>query len=224
LIILATALLGCSTRAPYVPDPSAVDSENFKFTWENSSQPTAKEVAYYPNVANILDGTNPILSLYREDVTHKKVEEFFVQLTGSPEIALPILYHADRNDLSLSLVFSLAWVESKFTPSAENWNHKSVDRGLFQLNSNSFYHLTREDFFDPEINASHGTEYLKFCLKYAPNERLALAAYNAGLSRVKSGDIPKSTQEYVRKVIAYKRALESRFRRYILKSFPPSPS
>ncbi len=217
--MLITALFGHSRAAEPIDPTSPAPSERYQFNWEEASYIQA-EPESYPNVANILDGSKPILSLYREDLTHDYVEEFFVNLTGSEDIALPILYHANRNDLSLSLVFALTWVESRFEPTAVNRNSSSIDRGLFQLNSRSFPHLSEEDFFDPEVNASHGTDYLRYSLRHGSDEETALAVYNAGLSRVRSRRIPSSTLVYIDRIMRYRASLEYHFDRHIRAGFP----
>jgi soluble lytic murein transglycosylase-like protein len=139
---------------------------------------------------------------------------------GSKEIALPILYYAEQRELSLSLVFSLVWVESRFKPTAVNRNSTSIDRGLFQLNNRSFPHLSENDFFDTHVNARHGTSYLRFSLNQFSDWQKALAVYNAGLSRVRANEIPSSTKVYVTRVSAYREYVEKRFRRYITERFP----
>jgi soluble lytic murein transglycosylase-like protein len=217
--VLLTALFAYSRAVEPVDPTAGRPQQNYEFTWEQASY-VQDEPESYPNVANILDGSKPILALYREDLTHDHVERFFVELTGSEDIALPILYHADRNDLSLSLVFALTWVESRYEPSAINRNSSSIDRGLFQLNSRSFPHLSEEDFFHPEVNASHGTDYIRYSLRHGSDERTALAVYNAGLSRVRRGQIPSSTRTYVERIMRYKASLEYHFDQHIRSSFP----
>ncbi|MFP4374042.1 MAG: transglycosylase SLT domain-containing protein [Spirochaetaceae bacterium] len=225
-LALITILLGCSTGEPYVPSlqPRAGVGEDydFDFSWTEREDGFESESGIYPNVANVLEGEKPILTLYREDVTHRAVEDFFRQVAGPDEISLPMLYHADRNDLSLSLVFALAWVESRYHPYAQNANADSIDRGLFQLNDKSFVRLSTDDFFHPEISARHGTDYLRFALDYGGDERTAVAIYNAGLTRVLQNRTPESTLKHVERVMAYKASLERQFERYILQRFPVS--
>ena len=226
LLALVTILLGCSTGDPYMPSQqprAGVGADyDFDFSWTEREDDLEPESGTYPNVANVLEGENPILTLYREDVTHRAVEDFFRQVTGTDEISLPILYHADRNDLSVSLVFALAWVESRYYPYARNANSNSIDRGLFQLNDKSFVRLSTDDFFHPEISARHGTDYLRFALDYGGDERTAVAIYNAGLTRVLQNRTPQSTLNHVERVMAYKASLERQFERYILQRFPTS--
>ncbi len=217
--MLLTALFGYSRAVEPIDLTPNESPKRYEFSWDDASY-VHEEPRSYPNVANILDGPKPMLTLYRENLTHEHVEEFFIDLTGSPEIAMPILYHADRNDLSLALVFSLSWVESRFEPNAVNRNDTSIDRGLFQLNSRSFPHLSEPDFFNPEVNAGHGTDYLRYALRHGRDEETALAVYNAGLSRVRRRQIPASTLLYIDRIMRYKASLEQHFSRHIRASFP----
>jgi soluble lytic murein transglycosylase-like protein len=218
--VIVTAMLGCSTHDPYAPQGPRGAGDSYEFAWSNSAAEERPAGEVYPNIANILETEKPMLALYREDVTHRAVTEFFCELAGSKRIALPILYYADRHDLPLSLVFSVVWVESRFNPVALNRNHQSIDRGLFQLNSRSFPQLGLDDFFDPGVNARHGTGYLRFSLNQGRSWQQALAIYNAGLTRVRTDGVPESTQHYIRKVTRYRRQLEERFGAYIRDRFP----
>ena len=217
MLLSVVAVLGCSTTDPV--DGVDVMDRHFSFAWTNPARRPISPDAY-ANVQNLLDGENPMLALFREDLTHDAVIDYFVGLTGSPDTALPILYHADRADISLSLVFSLAWVESRYRPTAVNQNSTSVDRGLFQLNSRTFAELSEEDFFHPDINTQHGIEYLSWCITYTPDERSALVAYNAGLSRAVRGIVPQTTRVYIGRILEYRQEIERDFTRYILSVFP----
>lgn len=141
------------------------------------------------------------LYLYRNPVTRERVVHYFTGLTGSKEITSIILRYSDINNLPPSLTFALASVESSFSPSAENRNSSSVDRGLFQLNNRSFPRLTEKDFFNPEINARHGLGYLRKCLEKGGNLIVGLAIYNAGVGKVSGQGTPKMTLNYINKII-----------------------
>jgi len=226
MILAGVALLGCSTGDPYVPQEDPV-----LLRANRRIEPYAELLVVpegesgqrvYPNIENFLEGPNPALALYREEMTRERVVEFFVERAGSPETALPILYYADKLDIPLSLAFGLAWGESRFLPTAVNYNSSSVDRGLFQLNSLTFRTLTEEDFFNPEVNTFHGLRYLEFCLTHGASEAQALAIYNAGLTRVVRGRTPVSTLRYTDQILAYREALLADFTSFILSHFPPA--
>jgi len=226
LLIAGVVLLGCSTGDPYVPETDPVliranrrasaESELVVVETDDDGQQQV-----FPNIENFLEGPRSALALYREELTRDRVVDFFVERAGSESIALPILYYADRLDISLTLAFSLVWGESRFQPVAVNYNSTSIDRGLFQLNSLTFRHLTEDDFFTPEVNAFHGLKYLEFCIRQGENEAQALAIYNAGLTRVVRGQTPASTLRYVDRILAYRARLLADFERYILSQFPP---
>ena len=156
--------------------------------------------------------TDPGLELYRQSVSRGSVEKFYSCITRDKDVALAILSEADKNEIPLPLAFALAYTESRYNPKATNSNvNTTIDRGLFQLNSNSFPALTETDFFDPYISAKYGMAHLKFCLNSAGNEVSALAMYHAGTGRVRSNKTPQSTLNYVGKIITYQKMLESLF-------------
>jgi len=226
LLIAGVFLLGCSTGDPYVPeeDPVLLRANRLAEAHREVIVVHADEGGrqVFPNIENFLEGPNPALALYRVEVTRQAVVDYFVARTGSEITALPILYYADRLDISLTLAFSLVWGESRYTTAAVNRNRSSVDRGLFQLNSLTFQHLTESDFFNPEVNTFHGLKFLEFCLAYGEDDAQALAIYNAGLTRVVRGETPASTLRYVDGILAYQERLRADFRSFILSHFPPT--
>jgi hypothetical protein len=170
---------------------------------EQESAPRTEEV--------VPTGTDLGLVYYRDEKTRKRVFDFYTGLTGSEEISRVILHHADVNDVSVNLAFSVAWIESRYKPTAVNRNSTSIDRGLFQLNNRSFPDLAEHQFWDPEINAQHGLAYLRWCLREGGNEVVALAMYNAGRTRVHTGGTPKMTLHYISHVLEYRNRLDTRF-------------
>ncbi len=220
LVFLVIVALGCSTTTPVVYHDVFLD-DPYAFKWDEDDRGRVwLDTDSFANVKNMLESDRPALNLYRENVTYHKVVEFFARVAGSKEIALPILYHADRNDLPLTLVFSLVWVESRFSPRAVNQNPASIDRGLFQLNSLSFRHLSVEDFFDPEISAYHGTNYLRGTFDQSTDEEMAVAIYNAGRRRVIAGQTPASTLVYVDRIMRYRNDLDRDFEKFIRAHYP----
>ncbi len=124
---------------------------------------------------------------------------------SSPD-ALPFetLIHeaALLHEVEPALVKAIIMVESGFDPKAVS---RSGAQGLMQLMPPTAEALGVADSFDPEQNIRAGVQYLKRLLvTFNHDLKLALAAYNAGLNRVKKhGGIPpyKATQMYVRNVL-----------------------
>lgn len=147
------------------------------------------------------------LRLYRDPFTRPKVSDYFYHLTGSPDLADTILEVCDDQGLAPTLAFALAWTESRFNPRAIGYNRGSIDRGLFQLNSRAFPHIGYSRSLDPWTNAKVGLGHFKMLLEQTRDLRKALSAYNAGLNRVLSDDIPAMTVAYADRTLASARFL-----------------
>jgi soluble lytic murein transglycosylase len=98
--------------------------------------------------------------------------------------------HARQYELDPALVAAVIYRESKFEADAES-SEGAI--GLMQLLPDTalgiatFTEGTRfrvEDLYDPEINVRYGSFYLRRLLRKYDDERLALAAYNAGQANV----------------------------------------
>ncbi|MCA1949868.1 MAG: transglycosylase SLT domain-containing protein [Treponema sp.] len=152
-----------------------------------------------------------VLALYRDPLSRDSVIGFFEAITQSRQIAEVILKYADEFEVSPSLVFALAWEESRYNPRAVNKNKASIDRGLFQLNSKSFTSLKEEDFFNPDINSRYGVAHLRWCLDLAGSEVAGLAMYNAGTTRVRSDSTPKSTLDYISRIQNFQAGIDQLF-------------
>jgi soluble lytic murein transglycosylase-like protein len=157
--------------------------------------------------------SDPILALYRDPKAREEIVAFFGAVVHSEELAEIILRRAEEYDVSPSLAVALGWEESRFVPTAINKNKNSVDRGLFQLNSRSFPKLSEREFFDPDLNARYGIAHLRWCLDLGGTEVSGLAMYNAGTTRVREDSTPKSTLDYVSRILAFKAGLDSLFGR-----------
>jgi hypothetical protein len=103
-----------------------------------------------------------------------------------------------------ALVKAIIMAESGYNPQALS---KDGAGGLMQLMPGTADSLGVQDIFDPEDNVSGGVKYLKQLLNEFDGEiKLALAAYNAGSSKVKTyKGVPPigATQAYINKVIKY---------------------
>lgn len=124
-----------------------------------------------------------------------------------------VVGHARNYDLDPALVAAVIYRESKFDPDAES---SSGAIGLMQLlpdtargialntGGNAF---VVDDLYDPEINVRYGSFYLRRLLRKYDDERLALAAYNAGQTNVDEwietgeGIAFPETREYVDDVL-----------------------
>ena len=90
--------------------------------------------------------------------------------------------YASRYRVRVSLVRALIEAESAFNPRALS---SKGAMGLMQLMPATAEYLGVADAFDPSENLRGGVAYLRHLLdRYHGDERLALAAYNAGPSAV----------------------------------------
>lgn len=111
--------------------------------------------------------------------------------------------NAVDHNLDPALLRAVVHVESAFNPRARS---RKGAMGLMQLMPDTAKRFGVANAYHPEQNVSGGSRYLKFLLeRYRGNERLAVAAYNAGEGAVDSyGTIPpyEETQTYVTRVLA----------------------
>ena len=225
-IVLASAAVLVYLLLPNASEPvQPVTAE--PLTIIDLSEETEEELSaafqdYFSEVSlnRLTDDYDSGLALYRQPLSRTAVEWFYFQITGSREITQAILTEAEKNDIPLSLAFSLAHTESNYNTNATNRNaNTTIDRGLFQLNSNSFPALSETDFFDPFVSSKYGMSHLKFCLNTAGNEVSALAMYNAGTGRVRSNKTPQSTLNYVGKIMSYQKMLDQLFEEQVASYF-----
>ncbi len=121
--------------------------------------------------------------------------------------------HARNYDLDAALIAAVIYRESKFDPEARS---RSGALGLMQLLPDTAKGIAVhtggdafvvDDLYNPEINVRYGAFYLRRLLRKYEDERLALAAYNAGQNRVDEwlrddGEIAYAeTREYVDEVL-----------------------
>jgi soluble lytic murein transglycosylase-like protein len=115
-----------------------------------------------------------------------------------------ILKTSKRYQVDPALIKAIIMAESSYNPKAVSG--KGAE-GLMQLMPMTARELGVEDSFDPERNIDGGVRYYRKLLRYFEGDvALALAAYNAGLSKVKKyKGIPpyRQTRTYVKKVFEY---------------------
>ena len=109
-----------------------------------------------------------------------------------------------------SLVKAVIHAESGYNPNAVSSKGAS---GLMQLMPKTAEGLKVSNSLDPAENIRGGVRYLKFLLEtFKGDVNLALAAYNAGLSRVAQyRGIPPyaETRNYVAKVLNYQKSYQN---------------
>ena len=156
---------------------------------------------------------DPVLAYYRNPEYKNWVIEFFSDVCSNRDIAFAILDCSDEFNIPPALAFALCWEESRFNPSAVNRQNRngSIDRGLFQLNNQSFPHLDISVFYNIRSNARYGINHLRQCLNSGGTEISALAMYNAGTGRVRSTGAPEVTLNYISRILENRRKIESRF-------------
>jgi soluble lytic murein transglycosylase-like protein len=112
-----------------------------------------------------------------------------------------IIYReARRNDLPPELVAAMVHTESDFRPKLVS--NKSA-QGLMQIVPDTARTLGIANPFDPEQNIAAGTRYFRYLLNRFDDQRIALAAYNAGPTNVERfGGVPPfpETRAYIEKV------------------------
>lgn len=119
------------------------------------------------------------------------------------EIRRAIAFYATRYRLDPTLLRAVIKVESDFRPHVVS---RKGAVGLMQLTPDTAATLRIADIYDPIQNVRGGAKQLRHLLTlYEGDLTLALAAYNAGVHRVKGGRLPhiRETRLYVRKVLRY---------------------
>jgi soluble lytic murein transglycosylase-like protein len=119
------------------------------------------------------------------------------------EIRRAIAFYAKRYRLDPALLRAVIKTESDFRPDAVSLKGAV---GLMQLTPETAATLRVGNLHDPIQNIGGGAKQLRHLLNlYEGDLRLTLAAYNAGVHRVKGGRIPRirETRRYVKKVLKY---------------------
>ena len=139
---------------------------------------------------------------------------WYVRLRYPLEYEHIVRGHAEQYDLDAALLAAVIYRESEFDADARS---SSGAIGLMQLlpdTAEGIAQLTEgnrfvvDDLYDPEINVRYGSFYLRRLLRKYDDERLALAAYNAGQANVDEWiadgreEIPfPETREFVENVL-----------------------
>lgn len=114
--------------------------------------------------------------------------------------------YSDRYELDADLVEALIRAESGGDRLAVSQQGAS---GLMQLMPATAAEMGVEDIFDPEQNIASGTRYLRLLLDRFQSVEVALWAYNAGPGAVAEGRLPRETEEYIPRVLKFRRSLKT---------------
>ena len=126
------------------------------------------------------------------------------------DIRRAITFYAKRYHLDPALLHAVIKAESDFRQHVVS---KKGAIGLMQLTPDTAATLRVANVYDSVENIHGGARQLRHLLnRYQGDLPLALAAYNAGVHRVKGGRVPqiRETRLYVRKVLRYYRQLQAR--------------
>jgi soluble lytic murein transglycosylase-like protein len=122
-----------------------------------------------------------------------------------------IAHHSRQHQLDPALISAIIKAESDFDPDAIS---RAGAIGLMQLMPQTAVRLEVRDPFNPEENIAGGARYLRYLLdRFHGNLPLALAAYNAGATRVEQyNTLPPihETRRYVKKVLRFYRQYDER--------------
>ncbi|MGE7941654.1 lytic transglycosylase domain-containing protein [Lysinibacillus xylanilyticus] len=213
---MISELLGGATTAnsaklsSLLGSASSISSSNGLFeNMQNSAQSllyNGSNAVYIPNsvqaaLANTQSSTK--LDTYVSDNVIGSTA-YADSLAGANQYASIIEKAAATYNVPEKLIAAVIKQESNFNPTVVS--HAGA-QGLMQLMPKTAQYLGVTNAFDPEQNIMAGAKYLRQMLdKFDNDPTLALAAYNAGASRVtKYGGVPpfKETQNYVKKVMNY---------------------
>jgi soluble lytic murein transglycosylase-like protein len=143
-------------------------------------------------------------------------EEFF--RTQVPYGSI-IYAEAVKNELAPEFVAAVVESESDFRPRLVS--NKDA-RGLMQIIPETARLMGCENVFDPKSNVAAGTKYLRYLKDRFGDDRIALAAYNAGEGTVErlGGGIPDypETIDYLHRVTTRTRAYQERVQKRYLAS------
>jgi hypothetical protein len=149
--------------------------------------------------------TNDDVAARTRAVTAKRRGSWSLTSDKVRDVADLVSKNAEMHGLSEDFIYGIIWVESRFDPEAVS---PVGARGLMQLMPRTATYLAdcidwsgRRNSFDPEFNITAGSYYIaRLIREFNGNEDLALAAYNAGPTKVRrwlEGDgLPDISVEY----------------------------
>ncbi len=119
----------------------------------------------------------------------------------TPELWLKVRKYSKAFGLDPHLVYSLVWRESRFCSDALGAKGE-IGLGQIMPRTAQFLGIPQLYLWDPDWNLYATAKYLRYLYDRYGNWEKALAAYNAGPTRVDQGRIPEPTRTYVRAIFA----------------------
>lgn len=175
-------------------------------------QPATADIYKFEDESGVLHFTDAPadtrFKIFWRDIKRDKQLRTTFRLSGynrNPKEFEPLIENSAREfGVDTSLVKAVIHAESGYNPEAVS-NKGAM--GLMQLMPKTAQDLKVDNCFNPSQNIRGGVKYLRFLLDtFKGDVQLAVAAYNAGLSRVaKYGGIPpfEETRNYVARVMSY---------------------
>jgi soluble lytic murein transglycosylase-like protein len=179
------------------------------------AQPAAADIYKYEDDSGVLHftdaPTDTRFKIFWRDLKRDKQLRTTFRLSGygrNPREFEPMIESSAREfGVDTSLVKAVIHAESGYNPQAVS-NKGAM--GLMQLMPKTAQDLKVDNCFNPSQNIRGGVKYLRFLLDtFKGDVQLAVAAYNAGLSRVaKYGGVPpyEETRNYVARVLSYQQS------------------
>lgn len=159
----------------------------------------------------IAPATAPLPTLDRPGKAHTPWE---LPLAERQAALWPVVQNlSEREGMDPALIMAVVHVESRFEPKAVS---ERGARGLMQIDHRTARHLGLRNPLDPMANLRAGIRYLSRLRKlFSGDDVLALAAYNAGPTRVRAAgpampDI-EETREFVQQVLSEAKNFRAQF-------------
>ncbi len=136
-------------------------------------------ITYFISITILFQGLD-----FEKIIQKQIIEDIFPK---QKQIIEKIFYYSDKYSVDPYLSCALAFKESSFNRFAYHNNYNgSIDRGIFQLNNYSYPNLTKNQFYDPEINIKLGIKHIKNTILKGKSTYAGLSIYNCGRILIKS--------------------------------------
>lgn len=200
--------------------PLACGLLGFPIEAMNIALPSLREASQLPATARLIFAKSPLTDAFfpprAEPISIEKAkEQFFAAEVPYGKI---IYREAKRQGLQPELVAAVVEAESDFRPRLVS--NKSA-QGLMQIVPETSRLLGCQNPFDPDANIAAGTKYLRYLFDRFGDQRVALAAYNAGEGNIERfGGVPPfdETLEYVQRVARHTAEYRQKVRSRVLAS------